>query len=418
MLDKETILRMHEKSRGKLETSPKVRIDSKEDLGVYYTPGVAYVSEAIKASKSEVNKYTSKQNTIAIVSDGTRILGLGNIGPEAGLPVMETKALLFKKYGGVDAVPLCISTTDENEIVNFVRHLSPTFGGINIEDIESPKSFRIVDKLTSVLDIPILHDDQHGTAVVTAAALINAMKLAGRDLKNAKIVINGAGSAGLGFVRMFGRMKLSNVYVVDTAGLIYKGRLENMNEFKTELANLTNPEMKSGSLADAIAGADVLIGASTANAFKKEYISAMNEKPIVFALANPVPEIGYSDAKDAGAFIAATGRSDAPNQVNNVLSFPGIMRGLLDAGARKVTYDMLYEAAKALAKSTKTVSQEHILPDASVRKEMQHAIGNVAIAVAEAAVKLGYAQTSIDPKAMKQNLMASIKRYARQEKKL
>ena len=336
----EDVLKAYETSKGAIEIIPKVKVDSREDLALRYTPGVAVISNAIKNDKSKVYTYTGKPNNVAIITDGSRILGLGNIGPEAGLPVMEAKAMLFKKYGGVDAVPICLDTQEEEAIISIVKALAPGFGGFNIEDIESPKCFRIVDRLSKELEIPILHDDQHGTAMVAVAALINALKLAGKDITKIKIVINGAGAAGMGIVRLLSYMKIKNIYVVDTVGAIYDGRKERMNEFKQEIATLTNREKIEGSLAEIAEKADVLIGVSSAGVFTKEIIQKMAEKPIVFALANPVPEISYKDAKDAGAFIVATGRSDTPNQVNNVLSFPNIMRGLLDSGAKHVDYDM------------------------------------------------------------------------------
>ena len=416
MVDKDVALAAHERAKGKIEMIPKVRISSNEDLALYYTPGAAYVATAINEDKLNAVKYTSKANTIAVVSDGTRLLGLGKMGPEAALPVMETKALLYKKYAGIDAVPLCIDTTDEAEIIKFVRYIAPTFGGVNIEDLESPKCFRVVDELAKTLPIPVLHDDQHGTAVVGTAALINALRLAGKPIPSVKIVINGAGAAGLGFVRMFSYMKIKNVYVADKAGLIYEGRPDHMNDFKDEIAKTTNPERKQGQLADALEGADVLIGASSANAFTKEMIGKMNKDPIVFALANPIPEISYADAKEAGAFIAATGNSAAPNQINNMLGFPAIMRGLLDAGVKSVTYEMLYSAAKALAKSAgRKITQEYILPNAGDRRQMAKAVAEVAVAIAGAAIASGNAKLSPTPEEIRQSLSAKLKRYAKIE---
>ncbi len=418
-MDADKILEAHRRARGKLEMHPKVKVQSKEALATYYTPGVAYVSKAIYSDKSKVYDFTSKSNTIAIISDGTRLLGLGKVGAEASMPVMEMKALLYKKYAGIDAVPLCLNTTEEDEIVAIAKGVSPSFGGINIEDIESPKCFEIVEKLTDSLSIPVLHDDQHGTAMVMMAALINAMKVAGKDLKSSKIVINGAGAAGLGFVRILSSIGLKNVYALDTAGLIYRGRNEHMNRFKEEIASMTNPEAKSGTLEEAVEGASVLIGASAANAFTKDMIAKMGEKPIVFALANPEPEIGYAEALQAGAFIAATGRSDSPNQVNNLFSFPAIMSGLLSARVKKVTYDLLYEAAKALAKSAgKDISREHILPDASDSRQMMKAVESIAIAVARKSMETGNARVSVTPNEIRSRIRQSVKVYARAEKKL
>lgn len=388
MTTEKDILDAHSIMHGKIEIIPKVKIESNQDLSIHYTPGVATVCNAIKDNRDLAYEYTNKGNMIAVISDGTRILGLGNIGPEAGLPVMEGKSLLFKRYGGVDAIPMCIGTTDEEEIIKFAKQISPTLGGINIEDIESPKSFRIVDRLSEELDIPVLHDDQQGTAMVILAGLINSLKLAGKDLNKVKIVVNGAGSAGMGVVRLLALAKVKNVYVVDTHGIIYDGRNEGMNEFKEEIARLTNPEKDKGSLADAAKGADVLIGLSKPNVFTADIVNGMNEKPIIFALANPMPEIDYDEAKKLGAFVVATGRSDKPNQVNNLLGFPGIMRGLLDSRAKKVTYSMLYDAAVALADSVgDELSTEYILPSVGNPNESVGVFENVAFAVAETAVK-------------------------------
>ena len=414
----EDVLKAYETSKGAIEIIPKVKVDSREDLALRYTPGVAVISNAIKNDKSKVYTYTGKPNNVAIITDGSRILGLGNIGPEAGLPVMEAKAMLFKKYGGVDAVPICLDTQEEEAIISIVKALAPGFGGFNIEDIESPKCFRIVDRLSKELEIPILHDDQHGTAMVAVAALINALKLAGKDITKIKIVINGAGAAGMGIVRLLSYMKIKNIYVVDTVGAIYDGRKERMNEFKQEIATLTNREKIEGSLAEIAEKADVLIGVSSAGVFTKEIIQKMAEKPIVFALANPVPEISHKDAKDAGAFIVATGRSDTPNQVNNVLSFPNIMRGLLDSGAKHVDYDMLYEASKALAKCVgKELGVEHILPAPYSAKEMIDVLSSVASAVAASAIKSGNSRHSeLDISAIKKNAAKIIKRGMKLEK--
>ena len=414
----EDVLKAYETSKGAIEIIPKVKVDSREDLALRYTPGVAVISNAIKNDKSKVYTYTGKPNNVAIITDGSRILGLGNIGPEAGLPVMEAKAMLFKKYGGVDAVPICLDTQEEEAIISIVKALAPGFGGFNIEDIESPKCFRIVDRLSKELEIPILHDDQHGTAMVAVAALINALKLAGKDITKIKIVVNGAGAAGMGIVKLLSYMKIKNIYVVDTVGAIYDGRKERMNEFKQEIATLTNREKIEGSLAEIAEKADVLIGVSSAGVFTKEIIQKMAEKPIVFALANPVPEISYKDAKDAGAFIVATGRSDTPNQVNNVLSFPNIMRGLLDSGAKHVDYDMLYEASKALAKCVgKELGVEHILPAPYSPKEMIDVLSSVASAVAASAIKSGNSRHSeLDISAIKKNAAKIIKRGMKLEK--
>ncbi len=418
MVDLETALAEHKKRKGKYEILSKAPLTSRDELSTFYTPGVAYVSEAIAKDVSKVYDYTTKSNTIAIVSNGTRVLGLGSIGPEAALPVMEGKAILFKKFGGVDAIPLCIKTKDESEIIKFVNEIAPSFGGINIEDIESPQSFRIVDALSKSLDIPVLHDDQQGTAVVVLAALFNALKLVGRT-KNVKIVVNGAGSAGVGIVRLLTHAGFRNIYVVDSTGLIYKNRKENMNEFKEEIAGVTNGERKSGSLYDAVSGADVLVGVSVKGAFTKEMIARMAEKPIVFALANPFPEISYEEGKAAGAYIVATGSSTAPNQVNNVLAFPTLMRGLLDVRAKGLNYEILESAGHAIAKSVgKELSSEKIVPDPLDAKAMIKVASNVSAAVAISAMKTGMARLEKNPKEIKKQTADLVKRYWKIEKKI
>ncbi len=418
MTDTEKVLNEHKSRKGKYEIVSTVPINTRDELSTFYTPGVAEVSRYISGDKRGVYDYTTKGNMIAIVSDGTRVLGLGNVGPEAGLPVMEGKAILFKKFGGVDAVPLCISVHDESEIIKFVTAIAPTFGAINIEDIESPKSFRIVDALSKTLDIPVFHDDQQGTGVVVLAALLNSLRLAEKK-KDARIVINGAGSAGVGIVRLLVHAGLRNLVVLDSSGIIYRGRKENMNEFKEEIANTTNQEARSGALEDAVTGADVLIGVSKAGAFGSGLIATMNQKPIVFAMANPDPEIGYVEARDAGAFIAATGRSDTPNQVNNLLAFPSIMRGLLDARARRINYELLEGASKAIAKlAGKELSREKILPDVLDKKAAIKVATSVSVAVSEAAVRTGVAAIQKDPKEIRKQVAERINRYWRVERKI
>lgn len=415
-MDKEKILRYHKKAQGKTEIMSRVLVESQEDLSTYYTPGVSLVSEEIKRNIDKVYDYTTKSNTIAIISDCTRILGLGNVGPQAGLPVMEGKAILFKKFGGVDAIPLCVDTTNEDEIVKLVKQLSPTFGGINIEDIESPKSFNISQRLSKELDIPVFHDDRQGTAVVVLAALMNSLKLVGKK-KDANIVINGAGSAGFGITMQLVNSGFNNVIVLDKKGAIYKGRESDMNGFKAEIADFTNPHGKDGWIEDLVKGADVLIGASAEGAFHKDYITLMNDKPIVFALANPFPEISYEDAKSAGAYVVATGRSDKPNQVNNLLAFPGIMRGLLDSRAKKVTYKMLQNASTAIAKSMgKNLSQDCIIPTTLDRNFATKTVPKIAASVAESAVREGLARHNISYTEAKKRAEKLIKRYHRMER--
>ncbi|MDE1825662.1 MAG: NADP-dependent malic enzyme [Candidatus Micrarchaeota archaeon] len=418
MVDKEKVLDKSRRSRGKMEIASKVPLKTQEDLSTYYTPGVAYPCLEIKADKAKVYDYTFKSNTIAIVTDGTRILGLGDIGPEAGLPVMEGKAILFKRFGGVDAIPLAINTKDEGEIIKFIQQIEPTFGGINIEDIASPKSFHVVDRLTETLDIPVFHDDQQGTATVILAALINAMKLTGKRLKDVKIVIEGTGSAGVGAIRLLNSIGVKRIYSLDSKGAIYEGRSD-LNDVKEEISKMVNPEKKPGTLQDLVVGADVLIGLSGSGKFDRTLISKMNEKPIVFALSNPIPEIGYEEAKAAGAFIIGTGSSALPNQINNLLAFPGIMRGLLDSRARKVNYQILQAAANAIAKGVGgKLSADYIVPSMVDQKIAVKLAANVASAVAIAASKSGVARINLDPKGVKKDTIRLIKRAIKAEKKL
>ena len=418
MESKEEILRDLRQRKGKIEVISRVPMTTSEELSRYYTPGVAYASSEITGRKELVYEYTRKSNLIAIISDGTRILGLGRIGPYAGLPVMEGKSILFKKFGGVDAVPLCVSTTDEEEIVRLAAQIEPSFGAINIEDIESPKSLRIAERLSKSLAIPVIHDDQQGTAVVVLAALMNSLKLAGKGV-DSKVVINGAGSAGIGIARLLIFAGFRRLYVLDSHGSVYRGRKPNMNEFKNELASATNPECETGSLEEISRGADVLIGVSRRGVFSESLIKSMNMKPIVFALANPEPEISYDAARAAGAFIAATGRSDRPNQVNNLLAFPGIGRGLLESRARTLNNEMLHSAAIAIARaSSRNLSPEHILPDPmDTREAMAVAVG-VSAAVCDAASKTGAARIDRDTAEVRRSVRASIKRYNYIEKRV
>ncbi len=413
--NKEKALKEHIRHNGKIETMSKVRIDCADDLSVYYTPGVAYVSEAIKKDINTAYDYTSKSNTIAIVTDGTRILGLGDIGPEAGLPVMEGKSLLFKRFGGVDAVPICLSTKDENEIINIVKAIAPTFGGINIEDIKSPKSIRIANRLSKEINIPVFHDDRQGTAVAALAALINALKVVDKG-KGAKVVINGAGAAGIGIAELMHHYGMHNIVVLDTEGAIYKGRKENMNEFKEHLADITNKKLEKGTLTDIANGADVLIGVSERGAFTTDMIKSMNQKAIVFSLANPFPEIDYEDAKRAGAAVVATGSSEWPNQVNNVIAFPGIMRGMLDARIKRINNDMLVGAALSIAKSTGRITAEHILPSISDKGFETRIAPSVAGKVADAASRTGEARIMITEQQAKKRAKELILRYKKVER--
>ena len=416
MINKIAVLKKHMEKKGKIEIIGKAEIKNKEDLSTYYTPGVAYVSEAIKKNKELAYEYTNKANTIAIISDGTRILGLGNIGPEAGLPVMEGKSMLFKKYAGVDAIPICLGTTDENEIIKIIKALEPSIAGVNIEDIESPKSFRIIKETSRITEIPIFHDDQYGTAVVTLAALNNALKLA-RKGKNSKIIIFGSGSAGYGITKLLSFAGYKKLYVFDSKGIIKKGRKTDMNEFKNELAAITNLENKELTINEAVNGADVIIGVSGKKGyFKKDWIKKMNKKSIVFALSNPDPEITYDDALKAGAFIAATGKSNSPNQVNNIIAFPGIIRGLLEVRAKTVNLHMLMKAAEVISKMTEdNLAIDRIIPSALDEKTISDLVVKMAVAVGTTAIKSNNARIKLTPFQIKTNSERAIKHYQRIE---
>ncbi|MCL4383336.1 MAG: NADP-dependent malic enzyme [Candidatus Micrarchaeaceae archaeon] len=379
----------HKKYRGKIQIIGKMKIKY-SDLKIYYTPGVAYPCLEIAKNKNLSYEYTNRGNNVAIVTNGSRILGLGSIGPEAGMPVMEGKALLMKKFGAIDAIPLAINAEKENEIINFVKMIEPSFGAINIEDIQMPMSLRIVHKLRQELKIPVFYDDSDGTGIVARAALINAVKLVNKDINKISIVINGSGAAGLGIANILINSGIKNIIMCDTSGIIYKGRKENMNEFKKEISEKTNQNLKKGKIEDAVDGADVLIGASTKNAFSKELIQKMNHKAIVFALANPIPEISYNDAKNAGAAIVATGRSDFPNQINNFIAFTGILRGLLDVHAKTINNSMLIKASDALAGIIKNreLNSEYIIPKFKDEKTTINITAAIANEVAKEAMKI------------------------------
>ena len=355
-------LKLHKKFHGKLEIKSKVPIKNKADLSLAYTPGVAEVCRVIAKDKTLAREYTMKRNTVAVVSDGSAILGLGNLGPEAALPVIEGKAILFKEFAGVDAFPICLDTQDTEEIIKAIKYLAPVFGGINLEDISAPRCFEIETRLKQELSIPVVHDDQQGTAVVVLAAVINALKLKKLDKTKAKVVISGAGAAGTAVTKMLARYGFKKVFVCDSKGLIYMGR-EDLNQPKAELARLTGAAKSAGeSLKDVLKNADVFIGVSGPKIIGREEVKLMNDKPIVMALANPTPEIMPDEAKAGGAYIVATGRSDFPNQINNVLAFPGIFRGALDNGVTQITSEMLMKAAENLAGYVKKLSPENILP--------------------------------------------------------
>ena len=357
-------LRIHANKKGKISVISKVSIDDKDDLSVAYTPGVAEPCKKIRDDKSNVYRYTIKGHTVAIVTDGTSVLGLGDIGPEAALPVMEAKSIIFKELGGVDSFPICLDTKDPNEIVKTVKFISPTFGGINLEDISSPRCFEIEDRLMSELNIPIFHTDQHAAAIMIVAGLINALKVVKKDWKDLKIVVSGAGAAGLSTVRLLMNFNPDDIILTNRKGIVYEGR-EDLNPVVSKMAKITNKNKVSGTLADALQGADVFIGVSTANIVTSKMIKAMNDDAIVFALANPVPEIMPEDAFLGGARIVATGRPEYPNQINNILVYPGVFRGALMVRAKAIVDDMKIGAAKALASlvSDRELNEKFIVPD-------------------------------------------------------
>jgi len=351
---------LHKKNRGKIEIKSKIRLKNKIDLSLAYTPGVAAVSSAIGKDKKLSWQLTNRANQVAIVCDGTAILGLGNLGAEAAMPVMEGKSAIFKAFAGVDAIPLCINTTDTEEIINFCKQIEPSFGGINLEDISAPRCFEILERLEKELSIPVFHDDQDGTAIVVLAALINACKVMGRVLKNLKIVINGAGAAGVAIARLIMTAGAGDLVLLDSQGIIYNGR-KNLNPIKRVIALKTNKKKIKGGLAEAMVGADVFIGVSKGNLVTSEMIKSMRTKPIIFAMANPTPEIMPDLAMKAGAGLVGTGRSDFPNQINNALVFPGIFRGLLDNKVKQVTTKIKIKAAMALASVVKP-NKNQLLP--------------------------------------------------------
>ena len=375
-------LRLHYEWKGKLEMTPRAAVDSKEALSLAYTPGVAQPCLEIQKDISKSYELTRRWNTVAVVTDGSAVLGLGDIGPEAGMPVMEGKCVLFKAFGGVDAIPLCVRSHDVDEIVNTVALLAGSFGGVNLEDIAAPRCFEIERKLKERCDIPIFHDDQHGTAVITLAGLTNALKVVGKRLEDVRIVINGAGAAAVSITKLLLSAGAGNVTLCDRKGAIYAGRSDDMNWIKEEMAQVTNPEKRTGSLADVLAGADVFIGVSAPGAVTKEMVQTMNAGAVIFACANPTPEIFPDDAKAGGAAVVATGRSDYPNQINNVLAFPGIFRGALDARASDINDAMKIAAAHALAELVgDDLSADYIIPaafDPRVRDAVASAVEQAA----------------------------------------
>ena len=358
-------LKMHEENQGKLEVALKVQLENKDDLSTAYTPGVAEPCREIHKNPADAYKYTLKANTVAVVSDGTAVLGLGDIGPLAAIPVMEGKSVLFKKFGNVDAFPICLDTKDIEEIIETVKRIAPSFGGINLEDISAPRCFEIEKRLKEELDIPVFHDDQHGTAIVVAAGLTNALKIVGKKWEDVSAVISGAGSAGISICKLLQSFGIGNVVLVDSKGALVDGD-PRLNSAKQEIAAVTNKDKESGSLADVLKGKDIFIGVSAPGLVTADMVRTMASDPIVFAMANPTPEIMPDEAKAGGARIVATGRSDFPNQINNVLVFPGIFRGALDARASAITEPMKEAAARAIAAvvSEDELSEEYIIPDA------------------------------------------------------
>ncbi|WP_027631528.1 NAD(P)-dependent malic enzyme [Clostridium hydrogeniformans] len=389
----EESLKLHEEKVGKIEVVSKVKVKTKEDLSLAYTPGVAEPCRKIHEDEENVYKYTSKGNLVAVVTDGSAVLGLGDIGPKAGLPVMEGKSILFKEFAGVDAFPICLATKDVEEIIRTVKLIAPGFGGINLEDIGAPRCFEIEERLKKELDIPVFHDDQHGTAIVVLAGLINALKVVEKKMENLKVVVNGAGAAGTAITKLLLFSGVKNLIVCDKSGILYR-EIENVDEAKKDLAKITNPDNIKGTLAKALVGADVFIGVSAPGIVSQDMVRAMNKDSIIFAMANPTPEIMPDEAKAAGARVIGTGRSDFPNQVNNVLAFPGIFRGALDVRAKEINEEMKIAAAYAIASMIKDedLNENNVIPYALDR--------NVAVKVAEAikkvAIESGAAEIQIE----------------------
>jgi malate dehydrogenase (oxaloacetate-decarboxylating) len=397
---REEALHMHRINKGKLESKSKVAVRNAKDLSLAYSPGVAEPCKDIYEKPEMVYEYTMKGNMVAVVTDGTAVLGLGNIGPEAALPVMEGKAVLFKSFAGVDAFPICLNTTDVEKIIETVKLLEPTFGGVNLEDIAAPNCFEIEERLKKETNIPVFHDDQHGTAIVTVAGLVNALKLIGKKITEIKVVANGAGAAGIAIIKLLYSYGVRDIIMCDTKGAIYEGRPQGMNDIKAEVAKFTNRDNLTGSLADVIKGADVFIGVSVAGALTKEMVASMNKDSIIFAMANPNPEIMPDVAKEAGARVVGTGRSDFPNQVNNVLAFPGIFRGALDVRATHINEKMKVAAVEAIAGliNESELNEDYVIPgpfDPRVAPA-------VAAAVATAAMDTGVARIKVDPEDVKE----------------
>lgn len=382
----EMALKMHEEHKGKISVTSKVAVKTRDDLSTAYTPGVAEPCRKIRDDKSEVYRYTAKGNLVAVVSDGTAVLGLGDIGPEAAMPVMEGKSILFKEFAGIDAFPICLDTKDTDEIVETVKRLAPTFGGINLEDISAPRCFEIERRLKEELDIPVFHDDQHGTAIVVSAGLTNALKYVGKEFPEAKVVINGAGSAGISICKLLLELGVGDIVLVDRNGILAVGE-EWMNPAQKEMAEKTNKEQIHGDLKTAMQGRDVFVGVSAPNIVTAEMVGTMAKDAIVFAMANPTPEIMPDEAKKGGARVVATGRSDFPNQINNVLVFPGIFKGALEARATDITEEMKIAAVRAIADIIKPeeLTEDYIIPGAFDERVAD----NVAREVAKTAIEIG-----------------------------
>jgi len=388
-------LEMHKENQGKLEITPNIKVTNKEALSLAYSPGVAEPCKEIHENSRKVYDYTIKANTVAVVTDGTAVLGLGNIGAEASIPVMEGKAVLFKSFAGINGVPIALDTTDTDEIVNTVKLLQPNYGGINLEDISAPRCFEIEETLKKETNIPVFHDDQHGTAIVTMAGLINALRIVDKDLSDIKVVLNGAGAAGIAIVKLLYSYGVRDMIMCDSKGAIYEGRQHGMNDTKAYVANWTNKDKIDGSLEEVIKDADVFIGVSVADLLTKDMVKSMAEDPIIFAMANPNPEIKPDDAKEAGAKVIGTGRSDFPNQINNVLAFPGIFRGALDVEATHINEDMKKAAVEAIAD---LIDEDELNPDYCIPGPFDKRVApSVARSVAKAAMESGVARIEVNP---------------------
>ncbi|WP_227762087.1 NAD(P)-dependent malic enzyme [Zhaonella formicivorans] len=401
---REEALELHQRNTGKITVQPKVQITNGYELSLAYTPGVAEPCKEIHADVDKVYDYTNKGNMVAVVSNGTAVLGLGDIGPEAAMPVMEGKSVLFKTFAGIDAFPICIRAREVEEVVQAVKMLEPTFGGINLEDIAAPNCFEIERRLKEECNIPIFHDDQHGTAVVTLAAMLNSVKLVGKKIDEVKVVINGAGAAGIAVLKLLLKSGVKDAILCDRLGAIYAGRPEGMNKEKEEISQFTNKQKVKGSLAEVLVGADVFIGLSTGNVLNQDMVKSMAKAPIIMAMANPIPEILPDIAKAAGARVVCTGRSDFPNQVNNSLAFPGIFRGALDVRAKDINEEMKLAAAHAIAGlvSDKELCEEFVMPDPFDKRIAP----KVAAAVAQAAMDSGVARIKVDPSDIEEKTFA------------